>query len=306
MLQQLSAILYAGSLLGTPAAAPARAVLPASPTVTIHRHVEEVRLTFSVDSGTRPMKNLPASAFAVYDDEQTVAPTSFSADADLPLRIGLLVDRSDSVRKEFAAEQQAAQRFLQSVLRPDVDDIFLLAFTDRLSFLQGKIRDENTFAAAVNALTPGGQTALYDAVQAAATFEMMTAAESRSVRKVLIVLSDGEDNYSRHSLADAVAAAQKSDVCIYALTVHSSRSYSRGDGVLAALADATGGRAFILPNLRHLDSVFLQIEDELRSEYMLSFRPPEPGHCGYHSLSLRTRDQSLHVRARRGYFACDL
>jgi Ca-activated chloride channel homolog len=304
MLQQLSAILYAGSLLATPSAAPSTPLPSSAPALTIHRHVEEVRLTFSVDSDRGACRNLPADAFTIYDNEQAVTPTAFSADSDLPLRIGLLVDRSDSVRKEFSAEQQAAERFLQTVLRPEMDSIFLLDFTHLLNFRRGTVGDPQLFATAVNRLAPGGQTALYDALHAAANYDLMIVEETQPVRKVIILLSDGEDTYSRHSLQEAIAASQMSDVSIYAITVHPSNGFSRGDGVLADLADATGGRVFILPNLKHLDAVFSQIQDELRSEYLVSFHPPEHEECGYHSLFVRTQDRSFHVRARRGYFAC--
>jgi Ca-activated chloride channel family protein len=304
MWQQLSTLLYAGSLLATPATPPSPVPAPSwVPTVTIRRHIEEVRLTFSVDDDKRVLKNLPDGTFTIYDNEQEVSPTAFSADSDLPLRVGLLVDRSDSVRKGFPAEQRAAQQFLCSVLRPDVDSIFLLDFTHQLNFRRTTVGDPDMFAA-VNALAPGGQTALYDALHAAAYYDLMTAAEPQPVRRVILLLSDGDDNDSRHSLDDAIAAAQMNDVSIYAITVHAARGYYQGDGVLAALADATGGRAFVLPNLKHLGAVFSEIQDELRSEYLVSFHPAERNHCGYHSLSVRLQDPSLHVRARHGYFAC--
>ena len=305
MLQQLSVVLLAGSLVAGPSAPPPTPILSSfPPTVTIHRRVEEVRLAFSVDGDRGPLKNLPADAFTVYDNEQAVSPTAFSADSDLPLRIGMLVDRSDSVRKEFAAEQQAAQRFVHSVLRPEIDSIFLLDFTQQLNFRRGKVGDPQLFAAAVNGLAPGGQTALYDALHAAAHYDLMTAEEAQPVRRVIILLSDGEDNDSSHSLGDAIVAAQESDVSIYAVTVHASNRFSQGDGVLAALAEATGGRAFVLPNLKHLDAVFSRIQDELRSEYLVSFHPKGHDPCGYHSVLVRTQDPKLHVRARQGYFAC--
>jgi VWFA-related protein len=305
MWQQVSTLLYAGALLATPSAPPATPVLraPILPTITIHRHVEEVRLTLSVQGDKGPSKDLSSDAFTVYDNEQPVSPTAFSADSNLPLRIGLLVDRSDSVRKEFAAEQRAARQFLHSVFRPAMDSIFLLDFTDQLNFRRTTVDDPSMFAA-VNALASGGQTALYDALDAAANYEVMTAEEAQPVRKVIILLSDGEDNDSRHSLDDAIAAAQRNDVSIYAITVHAQHGYYRGDGVLAALADATGGRGFVLPNLKHLDAVFSEIQDELRSEYLVTFQPVERDQCGYHSLSVKTHDPALHVRARRGYFAC--
>lgn len=305
MWQQLSTLLYAGSLLATPSAAPPSPgpVSTPAPGMTIHRHVEEVRLSFSVDDNRGAFRNLPGDAFTIYDNEQQVSPTAFSAASDLPLRIGLLVDRSDSVRKEFAAEQRAAQQFVHAVLRPAVDSIFLLDFTHQLNFRRATVGDPNMFAA-VSALAPGGQTSLYDALRAAAQYDAMTVDDAEPVRKVIILLSDGEDNDSICSLDDAIAAAQSNDVSIYAITVHASYIHRQGDGVLAALADATGGHAFVLPNLKHLEAVFSEIQEELRSEYLVSFHPAEHAQCGFHSLSIRTHDPSLHVRARRGYFAC--
>lgn len=305
MWQQISSVLYAGSLLASSAAAPPAVPAPgAAPAITIHRQVEEVRLSFSVDDNRRALKNLPAGAFTIYDNEQEVSPTDFSADSELPLRIGLLVDRSDSVRKEFAAEQRAAEEFLHSVLRPGEDSIFLLDFTHQLEIRRPSAGDLNTLSAA-SALAPGGQTALYDALRAAAKYDVMIAEETRLVRRVIILLSDGEDNDSIHSLDDAIAAAQMNDVSIYAITVHSS-AYRPGDGVLAALADATGGRAFVLPNLKNLDRVFSEIQSELRSQYLVSFRPAGGEQCGFHALTVRTHNPNLHVRVRRGYLACRL
>jgi len=307
LLQQLSALLYAGSVLATPSAPPATPVpaVSTAPTITIHRQVEEVRLTFSVDNDEGPSRNLAADTFTIFDNAQPVLPTAFSADSNLPLRIGLLVDRSDSVRKGFVAEQQAAQRFLRSVFRPEVDSIFLLDFTHQLNFRRAVVGSSpQMFSAEVNALAPGGQTALYDALYAAAHYDLMTAVEPQPVRRVIILLSDGDDNYSSHSLDNAIAAAQMSDISIYSVTVHARRGYYPGDGILAALADATGGRAFVLPNLKRVDAVFSEIQDELRSEYLVSFHPAERSRCGFHALSVRTQDARLHVRARQGYFAC--
>jgi Ca-activated chloride channel homolog len=273
--------------------------------MTIHRRVEEVRLTFSVEDRSGPVKNLAPDAFTVYDNARPVSSlTAFSQDSGLPLRIGLLIDRSDSVRKEFPGEQAAAQRFLQAVLRPGVDSIFLLDFTHQLNFRRPALGNPQMLTAEVSALAPGGQTALYDAVYGAAHFELMTADESQPVRRVIVLLSDGEDNYSRHALDDAIAAAQLSDISIYSITVHASAGYYPGDVILEALAEATGGRAFVLPDLKRLDGVFSEIQDELRNEYSVAFHPPSADQCGFHSLVIRLHDPKLRVHARQGYFAC--
>lgn len=308
MLQELSALLVAGSLLGSSLSASAPNPEPDvnAPAVTIQRRVEEVHVSFSAEDDTGPLKNFPADGFAVYDNERKVSSfTAFGEDSNLPLRIGLLIDRSDSVRKEFRAEQQAAEGFLNSVLRPGIDSIFLLDFTHELNFRRPSIGERQMLTAEVSALAPGGQTALYDAIDGAANYAVMTATEPQPVRRVIILLSDGEDNYSRHSLADAVAVAQRKDIAIYAITVHASRGYHAGDAVLALFAQATGGRAFVLPNLKRLDAVFAEIQDELRTEYSVAFHPVSPDQCGYHTLLIRAHDPRVRVHARQGYYNCE-
>lgn len=308
MLQELSALLVAGSLLGPSLSTSAPNPDPNvnAPAVTIQRRVEEVHVSFSAEDDTGPLKNFPADEFAVYDNERKVSSfTAFGEDSNLPLRIGLLIDRSDSVRKEFRAEQQAAQGFLNSVLRPGIDSIFLLDFTHQLNFRRPPIGDRQMLTAEVSALASGGQTALYDAIDGAANDAVMTTTEPQPVRRVIILLSDGEDNYSRHSLEDAVAAAQRKDIAIYAITVHASRGYHAGDAVLALFAQATGGRAFVLPNLKRLDAVFAQIQDELRTEYSVAFHPVSPDQCGYHTLLIRAHDPRVRVHARQGYYNCE-
>jgi VWFA-related protein len=251
------------------------------------------------------LTNFSPDELTVYDDAQAVPSfTTFAASSDLPLRVGLLVDRSDSVRKGFAAEQEAARQFLRKVLRPGTDSIFLLDFTHQLDFHEAVPGNLELIANQVNSLAAGGQTALYDAVYAATRRPAMTASEPEPVRRSIILLSDGEDTCSLHGLEDAIQAAQRDDVSIYAITVHSSREVVRGDEVLRALAEGTGGRAFVLNNLKEIGAVFGEIQAELRSEYAVAFRLPAPERCGFHTLRIEAHNPHLTVRARQGYFAC--
>ena len=278
----------------------------AESTATISKNVEEVRLVFTVlDRHGRTIPGLGRQDVLVRDAGSQIAEfTSFVASSDLPLRLGLLVDSSDSMRKGFAGEQLAAAEFLERVLRPGIDVGFVLGFSATGT---RKTSDEGTPALVtlIRGFQPGGQTSLYDAICAACSDELISARETFPVRRVIVLLSDGEDTQSRHNLQDAIASAQRAEIAVYAVSVHSSRYEFPGDRVLKELAAGTGGRAFILNNYRQLAPVFAQIEDELRSQYVLTYRRSQaPSRGGFHPVQVVIRKQpGLRVNCRRGYFA---
>jgi VWFA-related protein len=308
MFHDLTAVLYASLLLAVPSGtkAPVSTASAYSPTIaTIRRRVEEVRVSFSVQEGAKALRNASADQFTVYDNARAISSfTTFAETSDLPLRVGLLVDRSDSVGREFGVEQEAARQFLKKVIRPQTDSVFRLDFTHKFLFHQPTLKVEELTSSGAASLFAGGQTALYDAIYAAAQVESMNGTETEPVRRAVILLSDGEDNCSMHGLDDAILAAQRRDIAIYAITVHSKRVEFRGDAVLRELAEATGGQAYVLTSVNKIDSVFDEIQEELRSVYTVGFRMPVPDQCGYHTLSVEAHDPKLIVRARQGYVAC--
>jgi VWFA-related protein len=222
----------------------------------------------------------------------------------LPLYIGLLVDRSDSMHQGFSAEQLAARRFLERVMRPDLDAVFLMDFSASTSVLELTSGNLQPISGRVTSLKTGGLTALYDVLISAAA-AMTHNPEGKPARRVIILLSDGDDNYSRSSLPEAVEAAQRANIMIYAITAHNPRYVLRGDAVLKRLAATTGGRDFILKNFGAADAAFAQIEDDLRTQYSITFHPRAANRCGYHRLQVRPQNGKLQIRARDGYFACD-
>jgi Ca-activated chloride channel family protein len=125
------------------------------------------------------------------------------------------------------------------------------------------------------------------------------------VRRVIILLSDGEDNDSRHGRAEALELAQRLDIVIYAITAHSRRYEYQGDSILRQIAAATGGRAFVLSNFDQAEKAFVQIEAELRTQYSLTFRPGSRMPCGFHTILVRYSDRKMRVRARDGYYSCE-
>jgi VWFA-related protein len=155
-------------------------------------------------------------------------------------------------------------------------------------------------ATGLDQVQAGGQTALYDSVYAAA--QALSNQEVQPVRRVIILLSDGEDNWSRHNLQDAIAIAQDADLAIYPITAHRRRLEYAGDRPLQQLAEATGGQAFVLSRFSEAATVFDKIAAELRAQYILSFRPMATT-SGFHRVSISVRNRkSLIVRWRAGYF----
>jgi VWFA-related protein len=156
----------------------------------------------------------------------------------------------------------------------------------------------------VQRLSNGGGTALYDAVYKACKEKLLRENSDRPIRKAVVILSDGEDNQSEHSRAQAIEMAQRAEVLIYAISTDDSGLILRGDKVLEDLASATGGRAFFPYKMKDITHSFAAIEDELRSQYDVSYKPSDFDADGrYRSIEITALKKDLQVRARRGYYA---
>jgi len=273
-------------------AAPAEA-LPAPASLTIRRLVPEVQIVFAAqDRRGRPVLDLSPPQIRVLDNGVAAAVTNFQPAAALPLRFVLLLDASDSMRPGFAAQRQAALAFLRRLQRDGSDQICTLAFAAREA-----PEDTSRPASVLSARHLGGQTALYDALLAAAA----ALQSSAPARRVLLLLSDGDDNYSRSTLADAIATLQRWNIAVYSITVHSPRLEYPGDRVLRQLAAATGGRAFLLRNYAEAGGIFARVENELRAQYLLGFRPVGSLEGGeFHSVKIVA--PGLTIRSRSGYY----
>jgi Ca-activated chloride channel homolog len=285
--------------------APADLPVPAAGDI-IRKNVEEVRVVFSVlDRQGRFVDDMTPSDVELKDDDRIIDElTGFSRSANLPLRLALLVDVSESMTREFGQEQQAAGDFLRNVVRPEYDQAFVLTFATRVDPKQRYLHEAHVEKLKMHAQS-GGQTALYDAICSACLDELMHAQENSPVRRVIVLLSDGEDTQSRHSLPDAVEWAQRAGVAVYAVTVHNGRGEFPGDRVLKDLAAASGGRAFILKSYDQLPSIFTEIEGELRAQYVVTYRRSvAPPRSGFHRLQVTLRNHpGMKVNYRRGYFA---
>jgi Ca-activated chloride channel homolog len=214
------------------------------------------------------------------------------------------VDTSGSVRSRFDFEQEAAVSFLEHTLRPHFDKAFVMGFNTHSQITQDFTDNVTLLQTGVNSLHDGGGTALYDAIYRACREKLLKDKSDRPVRRAIIIVSDGEDNQSEVSRAQAIEMAQRAEVLIYAISTDDSGLILRGDKVLEQLADATGGRAFFPFKMKDIKSSFSAIEDELRSQYVVSYRPANFDADGrYRSIEITALKKDLQVRARRGYYA---
>lgn len=278
-----------------------------NPLETIRKRVDEVNVVFTVtDKHGHFVKNLSKSDFRVVDDNKpAVSIVSFSSETNLPLRVGLLVDASNSVRDRFRFEQESAIEFLNQIVRPKSDRAFVIGFDTTAEVTQDFTDSAEQLSRGVRMLRPGGGTALFDAVFYACRDKLMKARTTGPARRAIILLSDGEDNQSRVSREEAVEMAQRAEVIIYTISTNISGVKLRGDKVLERLADATGGRAFFPFKIQDVANAFSEIQDELRSQYLLAYKPADLKPDGrYRSIDIVAENhKSLRVRARKGYFA---
>src|ERR1700723_1769491 len=318
----------------SPPAAPAqapppqgeKAATPQSPQKII-QVVNLVDVLFTVlDRRNKLVPSLEKPDFKVLDDNVSQDIRYFSKQTDLPLRIGMLVDTSNSIRDRIKFEQDAANNFLFSVLRRGKDEAFVMTFDDEPQVVQaftpdtGKLRDQ------ILRTRAGGGTAVYDAIYQACVQELShpprpPGDQPDVVRRVMILISDGEDNLSTHTRSEAIEMAQRSSVVIYTISTSTqwvtlddpskertgNRKYhlTDGDKILQALAEETGGRAFYPYHVDDLDQSFQDIGDELRNQYSIAYIPTNSILDGkYHRIRIETPDhKGFQVRARRGYFA---
>ena len=274
---------------------------------TIRRRVDEVNVVFTVtDKHGRYVKDLKKEDFRVIDDNRpAVEIRSFRSETDLPLQVGLLVDASNSVRDRFKFEQASAIEFLNQIVRPRYDRAFVVGFDVTPEVTADFTDDTEVLSRGVRALRPGGGTAMYDALYFACRDKLIKAAQGGTVRRAIILLSDGEDNQSHVTREEAIEMAQRAEAIVYTISTNVSGMKSKGDKVLERIAEATGGRAFFPFQIREVSDDFAVIQDELRSQYALSYKPADFKFDGkYRAIEIMAQNhKNLHVRSRRGYFA---
>jgi Ca-activated chloride channel homolog len=274
---------------------------------TIRTGTNEVNVVFTVtDKHGRRVTDLKQNDFHVLDDNKPPESIrSFHAETNLPLQVGLLIDASNSVRDRFKFEQESAIEFLNQTIHPRYDQAFVVGFDVTPEVTQDFTDNSELLAHGVRALRPGGGTALYDALYFACRDKLLKAPKSLTVRRAIILLSDGDDNQSHVTREEAIEMAQRAEAIVYTISTNVSGSKGPGDKVLERIADATGGRPFFPFQIRDVANAFAEIQDELRSQYAISYKPADlksDGH--YRAIDIEANDRkNLRVRSRRGWYA---
>ncbi len=275
---------------------------------TIRTQVNEVNVVFTVtDRHNRYVKDLTKADFKVIDDEKPIERmNSFRRESDLPLQVGLLIDASGSIRERFKFEQESAIEFLNETLRPRFDKAFVLGFDSSLEMTQDFTDSTERLSKGIRSLRPGNATRLYDAVYYACREKLLQSAQSDSVRRAIVLVSDGDDNASHVTREEAIEMALRADVIIYTISTNYAGmgNTDKNDKILERIADATGGRTFRPFQPQDVANAFAQIQDDLRSQYALSYRPADFMHDGrYRTIEIVADHKGLKVRSRHGYYA---
>jgi VWFA-related protein len=274
---------------------------------TVRKTVNEVNVVFTVtDKHGHYIKDLQQDQFRVVDDNKPAEEIkSFNRETDLPLQVGLLVDASNSVRDRFKFEQESAIEFLNQTIRPRYDSAFVVGFDVTPEVTQDFTDNTEKLSKGVRAMRPGGGTAMYDALYFACRDKLLKSQHTGPMRRAIILLSDGDDNQSHVTREEAIEMAQRADAIVYTISTNISGMKHQGDKVLERIADATGGRAFFPFQIRDVANAFAEIQDELRSQYAVSYKPADFRTDGrYRTIEIVALDKkNYRVRARRGYFA---
>lgn len=276
------------------------------PSRPISVDVERVNLLFAVtDKKGRFITDLAKEDFAVFEHKKEQQIMEFTAESDLPLRLAILIDTSNSVRDRFKFQQEAALEFIRNVLRPKQDKATIISFDTASELISDLTNDIDKLEKGIKSLRPGGGTALFDAVFFASRDKLMQDAPMHKFRRAMVIVGDGDDNQSRYSRDQSLEMAQKADTVIYTISTNISRQESEGDKILKYLAAETGGLSFFPFKVTDLTQSFENISNELRHQYSLLYKPEPFQRDGlFHPVELKLKGRkSLIVRVRRGYFA---
>lgn len=267
----------------------------------LRSQVAEVAVQLAVtDRSGKLVPELTPDDLQVLDNGIPAAITELHREDELPLRVALVIDWSDSLQKDLEFERKVALDFLRTVLRPDVDRAMEVGFRYRVEVTQPLTGDIRSLEAGLRPVAGAPLSSVYDALVAAAD-GLRHADPYLPQRRAIVLLSDGEDNASAHGLLDAIKAAQRANVTIYTIAPRRRRARSAGDEVLMELAMVTGGRAFFISRSAE-QPAFETIRRDLRTGYALYFKPgPGDGHR-LRSLEIKARDQNLQVQARHSYY----
>ena len=268
--------------------------------------VSRVNMLFTVsDKKGRFITDLTKDDFDVLESKKSQSIIEFAAESDLPLRLAILIDTSNSIRERFRFQQEAATSFIDGTVRPRQDKALVVSFDTAAELVTDLTDNISVLEKAVQGLRPGGGTSMYDAVFFACRDKLMQDQPLYKFRRAMVILSDGEDNQSRNTRDQALEMAQKADVTIYTISTNITHIETEGDKVLRYFAAETGGQSFFPFKASDLNQSFENIANELRHQYNIFYRPdPLKADGLYHPVDIRVKGhKDMIVRARKGYYA---
>src|SRR5262245_5451378 len=268
-------------------------------------NVDLVNVLFTVtDRRGKLVTDLSQKELKLFEDNRAQSITNFSRETDLPLTIALLIDTSTSIRDRFKFEQEAAIDFLYRTIRPKKDKGLLITFDSAIELVQDYTDNPEALAKAIRQVRPGGGTKMLDSIYLACQEKL----KSETGRKLIILISDGDDNLSLETVNSTLEMAQRADVAIFTISTNSSGFFGltapKSDKLLKRLADETGGRAFFPFKAEDLSQSFQDIATELRSQYSLAYRSSNVNRDGtFRAIKIEPDRKNLKVKSRKGYYA---
>jgi Ca-activated chloride channel family protein len=283
---------------------------------TLRSVVDEVAVFFAATDHGKSVTDLTREEVGIRDDRKSPsAITGFRSEAQLPLRLGIVIDTSESVTSRFSFEQRAAIDFLKKVLTDQNDLAFVVGVANSVLMVQDFTSDQQQMAHAINQLAPAGGTALWDAVAFGAD-KLAGRAETQPVARMLVVISDGKDNSSSTTLKEAVASAERGEVFVYTVSTREAADGADytladdrtlvGDRAMKVLAEQSGGAAFVPGSITGLNRGLDELQQVIRSRYLISYKPASFKRDGQYraiDITAQKSGHKLRVYARRGYYA---
>src|SRR5215467_5715396 len=311
----------------------------ATPTITEETEVfkintEAVNVLFTAqDRNHRLLTTLKQDDVKIYENGQLQEIAAFSRQVDLPMSMAILIDVSLSQERTLPLEKEAAISFLESVMRPSKDEVSVISFTGDSTLEQGMTNNLSRLRNAIDrvqVVTPSGyigggvvatgtppisgrnqavagSTAIWDCIWV--TSDEVLGPAPEKTRRAIILLTDGYDTFSRKKLDEAVQAAQKAEAVVYSIGIGDKFYDGVNRGVLDKVSDRTGGRAYFPKDEEELRVAFKQIEEEMRSQYLIAYEPTNPAKDGsYRTIDIQLVNQQLQkdkikLTHRQGYFA---
>lgn len=324
---------------GQPAPSPTPAIAPkeenpqdSEDVVRVETNLTSIFFT-AADSNKRFISNLKKEDVRVLEDGQNQEIFTFQRNLDFPLSIAILIDTSRSEERTLPDEKAAARSFIEAVMRPEKDEAAIISFTGDVTLEQGFTGNLDRLRRAIDRVefvppsgyigggvvvgsTPpisdqnqilAGSTAIWDAVWASSND--LLAASADNTRRTIILLTDGEDTISQVKMHEAIERAQKADALIYAIGIGDSYQGGVDENSLRKITEQTGGRAYFPKNESELRTAFVQIQRDLREQYLVAYSPSNKARDGsYRRIQIEVvdpelRKQKLRLNYRPGYFA---